>query len=110
MSGIFIVTTTLASNEKARELARSIVDARLAACVQIDGPIESHFEWDRQLASENEWRLVAKTLPDLVTRLVAYLAENHPYKVPEILWHEVSGVAIPYLEWVRRTLERDRDA
>jgi periplasmic divalent cation tolerance protein len=110
MSALCLVTTTLDSIEKARELARGAVSARYAACVQIDGPIESHYEWHKEIATTQEWRWVAKTLSEHVAELVAYLEANHPYDVPEILWCEVSGVAVPYQKWVRETLERNCDA
>jgi len=98
---VFIqVTTTTDSLEAARALARSAVEARLAACAQILGPIESVYRWLGQIEQAREWVVVFKTLASVYPRLEAHVRENHSYDVPEILATPVSEGNPAYLSWV----------
>lgn len=82
---ISTVSTTVASEEQAKQLAQTLIESRLAACVQIDGPLSSIYRWQDQIQQDTEFRLVCKTMPSMVASLVADLQKRHPYEVPEIL-------------------------
>lgn len=82
---ISTVTTTVGSGEQAEQMAKRLVDSRLAACVQIDGPIQSIYRWQAVIQDDREYRLVCKTLPSAVASLVELVRSQHPYEVPEIL-------------------------
>jgi periplasmic divalent cation tolerance protein len=82
---ICTVSTTVSSIEQAKQLARMLVDSRLVACVQIDGPIESIYRWQGEVQDDCEFRLVCKTLPSMVGSLIDSLRSQHPYDVPELL-------------------------
>ena len=101
-----VVLTTTDSDDEAERLARVLVDAHLAACVQIAGPVRSVFRWEGAVAVEPEWQLWLKTdaarLDELTTRLVA----EHTYDVPEVLVLPVVAGHGPYLAWVTRETER----
>lgn len=83
-SPIAVVTTTVAGEGEARRLAQGAVQARRAACVQLE-PITSHYVWSGSQCEEPEWRLACKTLPQAVPALLAWLRAAHGYEVPQLL-------------------------
>jgi periplasmic divalent cation tolerance protein len=94
------VATTVGAMDAARELARQILEARLAACVQLDHGVTSHFRWQGELSEEPEVRLLIKTLPECVPALQALFAGTHPYDLPQFL--VTPAQASPaYAAWVR---------
>ncbi len=98
-AGHCVVQTTLASEPQAAELARRIVQARLAACVQLQ-PVRSVYVWQGQAHDESEWRLDIKTRLALYPALEAFLREHHPYETPEIIALPILAGSAAYLEWV----------
>ena len=98
---ILSLTTTVGNAEDANQLARALVEARLAACVQVEEGLRSHYRWEGRVCDEPEVRLTAKTLVRLRPALEAFLAEHHPYEVPQLLWHPDDASAA-YAEWVRQ--------
>lgn len=98
-SQVLTVTTTVATAEAARELARLILDQHLAACVQVDTAITSFYRWKGQACEDAEVRLVIKTLPGCEAALRQLFAERHPYELPQFV--AVTGTASPeYAAWV----------
>lgn len=95
-----IVWTTVDSVDAARRLAASMLENRLAACVQIDSPIESHYRWEGKLHVDTEYRLIIKTPASLTAKLTEHLAKNHPYDEPQILVTDVTSAAAGYARWV----------
>ncbi len=98
------VFTTVDDPTRARELAQGLVDARLAGCVQIVGPIESTYWWQGKRETAQEYLLLIKTRSDLYPQLEAWLKEHHPYEVPEILAMPVSAGLPAYLQWLDQNL------
>jgi periplasmic divalent cation tolerance protein len=96
-----MVLTTTDSQDAARALARSAVEARLAACGQIVGPIESVFWWEDALDTATEYQVWLKTTGERYDALAAHLAERHTYDVPEILRIPVASGGSSYLAWIR---------
>lgn len=98
LNPVALVTTTVGSAADAEHLAQDAVQARLAACAQIEA-ITSHYVWQGQLAHSAEWRIVFKTQPDAVEALWAWLKAQHPYDVPQLLLRtEQADTA--YATWV----------
>lgn len=95
---IAVVTTTVASAADAQRLAAGGVQARLAACVQVEA-IASHYVWQGAQHEDAEWRLVCKTLPSAVPALLAWLRAQHPYEVPQLLTRMEQAQA-DYADWV----------
>jgi periplasmic divalent cation tolerance protein len=99
-SDILAVTTTVGSVDAAQALAREILAARLAACVQFEQGLTSLYRWKGELCEEPEVRLVIKTLPSCKAALQALFAKHHPYELPQF-----TAVAMKaseaYFEWVR---------
>lgn len=95
------VVTTVGSREEARRLAQGLLQARLAACVQLDPEVESHYRWDGRLCAQPEVRLVLKTSPDRLQHIQAWLAEHHPYELPQLVWQRLAA-SPAYAAWVRQ--------
>jgi periplasmic divalent cation tolerance protein len=93
--------TTVGNREDADRLARGLVAARLAACVQIDGPVFSHYIWQGQVETAEEYRLAVKFLPARAATVKSWLEQNHPYDTPEWWVVRAEDVAEKYLSWAR---------
>jgi periplasmic divalent cation tolerance protein len=103
-SGYAIVVTTVGSEEQAAALARSIVEARLAACVQIEA-IRSVYRWQDEVRDEPEWRLAIKTTAQRYAELERHIKANHSYDTPEIVRVEIAGGSSEYLRWINECVE-----
>ncbi len=93
------VQTTLPTAEAAEELARRLLAARLAACVQ-QYPIQSIYHWQGKQENTAEIALTAKTRASLAAPLMDFIRQHHPYQVPEILVLPVLGSLPAYRDWV----------
>lgn len=96
---VLSVVTTVGSLEDAQRLARGILDRRLAACVQIEPRLRSHYRWQGALCEEPELRLTIKTLPGHAGALQALFDEHHPYELPQFL-ATLMGASPAYAQWV----------
>jgi len=96
-----IVLTTLGADADAAEFARTLVEQRLAACVNIVGDVTSIYRWKDAVEQDEEQLLVIKTTAELVEALQARLRELHPYELPEFLVVPVKGGSEGYLAWLR---------
>jgi periplasmic divalent cation tolerance protein len=95
-----LVLTTLGAGADAAAFARTLVEERLAACVNILPGVTSVYRWKDAVEEEREQQLVIKTAPDRIGALEARLRQLHPYDVPEFLVIPASGGSADYLEWV----------
>lgn len=100
---IAVVTTTVATAADAERLSAQAVQARVAACVQVEA-ITSHYVWQGAQHADAEWRLVCKTLPWAAATLCAWLRAHHPYEVPQLLTHAVEAEA-DYVQWVAQQVD-----
>ena len=100
MSEHVAVWTTTDSAERAEELARSGVTARLAACAQIDGPIRRVSGWEGSAQTDEEWRVVFKTPASRYPALEALLLEIHTYDTLEVVVTDVPRGSRAYLQWM----------
>ncbi len=96
----FVVVLCTAPAGEAERLAKALVDARLAACVNVTG-VQSCFRWEGTVTSEPEHLLIVKTQYRLLDPLVAKIRELHSYDLPEVVAIPVVGGHAPYLDWVR---------
>jgi Uncharacterized protein involved in tolerance to divalent cations len=94
------VITTTDSREAADGLARSAVEARVAACAQVVGPITSTYWWEGKIETAEEWQVVFKTTVERYAALEENIRTHHSYDVPEILCTPVTAGNPAYLEWV----------
>jgi periplasmic divalent cation tolerance protein len=86
--------------EAAETLASTLVEERLAACVNVHADVTSVYRWEGRVERQREAILVVKTSDAALDRLVARIAAMHPYSVPEIVALDVASVNAKYLEWV----------
>lgn len=98
---LLIAWTTVSQQADAETLARSIIDARLAVCVQIEGPITSFYVWDGRREESREFRLTIKHLPQQSAPLEVWVQKHHPYEVPEWVTVRAENVSEKYLSWAR---------
>jgi len=97
---VFQLETTVESPEEARKIASTLVEKRLAACVQIAGPISSTFRWEGRVQEAEEHLLLCKVPAQRLRAATSLIEELHGYDVPEILAFEVAKGSRSYLKWV----------
>jgi len=95
-----VVMTTVSGQEAGERLASALVEAKLAACVQILPPMTSVYSWKGEVQKETEHLLVIKTTDDKWESLAAFIHTHHPYEVPELIALEASKIAPEYREWL----------
>ena len=98
-STVSIVLTTLNADTDAAAIARTLIDERLAACVNILSPMTSVYRWQGKVEQDREQQLVIKTASDRVGDLQARLRQLHPYELPEFLVLDATG-SDAYVTWV----------
>ncbi|WP_329127725.1 divalent-cation tolerance protein CutA [Streptomyces sp. NBC_01465] len=94
------VLTTTDTEAKAKALASGAVEARLAACAQISGPVTSVYRWQGAIETAEEWQVLLKTAADRYDALESHLASAHDYETPEIIATPVVGGSAEYLAWL----------
>ena len=98
-----VVTTTVGHSGEAEDMARALVAAKAAACVQTER-ITSYYEWDGVLQSTPEWRLVCKTLPEALQRLTKLMRDQHSYEVPQITMRTERCLS-DYAKWLKQQVQ-----
>jgi periplasmic divalent cation tolerance protein len=106
MSDLVLVLTTMPDDSRADELARSLVDERLAACVNVHGPMVSIYRWKGLLERESERQLVIKTTRARLAELEARVRALHPYDVPEFVVIDADGSSA-YTAWAAEVTRSD---
>ena len=102
MTGCFQVSTTVDSETVAEQIASVLVEERLAACVQVVGPVSSVYRWEGAVTHATEWLCTAKTTETSLARLMARIRALHSYQLPEIVATEVAAGDPGYLSWLRQ--------
>ena len=100
-----MILTTLAAEADAAAFARTLVEERLAACVNVLPSMTSVYRWKGEIEQELEQQLVIKTTRARVPALQARLAQLHPYELPEFLVLDAHG-GKEYLDWVEQSTQR----
>jgi periplasmic divalent cation tolerance protein len=107
VSGRFLVVqTTTDSRAEAVELARGAVEARLAACAQVSGPVASTFWWEGAVERGEEWLLTLKLPASGYQALADFLASSHSYDEPEIVATPIVAGSETYLSWIEEETRR----
>lgn len=107
-SGLVVVLVTASNDGEARRIGRALVAERLAACVNVVGPIRSIYRWEGAVREDAERLLVVKARRRDVPALAARVRALHSYDVPEVVALGVAGGSAPYLAWVRSATGRPR--
>jgi len=100
MTDCIQIVTTTERKEDAEAIARSLVEDRLAACVQVLGPVTSTYRWEGKIETSQEWQVWAKTRRKLYDRVEEAIRRLHPYDVPEILAVPIVAGSQSYLAWL----------
>jgi periplasmic divalent cation tolerance protein len=95
-----VVLTTVGADFDARALAHALVDARLAACVNIVPGVHSVYRWEGRVTGDDEQLLVMKTTGERVDALREELFRRHPYDVPEFVVLPVESTSDAYGTWL----------
>jgi periplasmic divalent cation tolerance protein len=99
-----IVFSTAGSEREARAIALELVERRLAACVNVTGPITSTYVWEAQVKIEDEWLLIIKTSAEQFASVSRAIMELHSYDVPECVSVEIAEGSREYLDWITQSL------
>ena len=100
MTDYIQVATTTERKEDAETIARRLVEERLAACVQIVGPITSVYRWKGKIEMSQEYRCEMKTTTNHYVELAAMIVEQHSYEVPEIVTLPIAEIDREYAGWM----------
>jgi|SRR5215213_1657169 len=100
MGDVVVVLTTVPAGSKGEEIGRTLVEERLAACVNVLAPMTSIYRWRGAVEHESEQQMIIKTTRNRVPALQARLAALHPYELPEFLVLAVADRSASYFKWV----------
>ncbi len=100
------VFTTTEKREDAEKIAKTLVEKRLAACVQIVGPIASTYWWKGNVDTAEEWLCFIKSKSSLYAKLEKAIKEIHPYETPEIIATPIFAGSKEYLDWLKNELRK----
>jgi periplasmic divalent cation tolerance protein len=100
-----IVLTTTSSLEESKKIAHTLVERRLAACVNIIPKVESVYRWEGKIEEAQEYLLLIKTTAAAYARLRDAIRELHSYQVPECIALNVDEGIAPYLQWIEESVE-----
>jgi periplasmic divalent cation tolerance protein len=104
MSEYIQATTTTGARHDAERIAAELVSRRLAACVQISGPIVSTYRWQGEIETAEEWLCTIKTGREQFTAIQAVIKQLHPYEVPELVATPIVEGSEAYLKWLAEQL------
>jgi periplasmic divalent cation tolerance protein len=102
---MLVVLTTTPNLAEAESLAQKIVEAKLAACVQILPPMKSFYYWQGEVQNDSEHLLLIKTLLGKYDELEKFIQTHHSYEVPEIIALEAEKVSERYVDWAIESLK-----
>ena len=100
MSSICLLITTFPSDEEAKSFARLAVENGLAACIQIQAPCTSIYQWEGKIEEAQEYPVHIKTASTKKEALQKFIREHHSYEVPEIVCIDLDDVDPDYEKWV----------
>ena len=100
------VITTVETRDDAERIALHLTKKRLAACVQILGPITSIYWWKNKIEKSNEYLLLIKSKKELYSEIEAGIKQVHPYDVPEIIAVQVIQGFEKYFNWINQVIKK----
>jgi periplasmic divalent cation tolerance protein len=102
MTDFIQVSTTTETEQAAQEIAAALVEQRLAACVQISGPIQSVYRWQGEVEHSQEWLCTAKTRAALFSQVEQAISALHAFECPEIIAVPIIDGSASYLTWLEK--------
>ena len=110
MASFIQVITTTDKREEAERIAQALVEARLAGCVQILGPVTSLYRWQGKVERAGEWLCLVKTREDLYGAVEERIRALHSYETPEIVALPIAAGSGAYLAWLQASLAASGEA
>ena len=106
MSGddAIVVLTTAGRHEEAASIAASLVERRLAACVQVVPGMTSFYRWEGALERSEEWLLIVKTTSGRYDDVEQAIRDEHSYATPEVVCLRIDRGSVGYLDWLRESV------
>lgn len=104
MTDYRVLFITVPNIDVGRELARALLEARLAACVNIVPQVESLYWWEGKIQQDGEAMLVVKSQAGALDRLIETVRKNHPYDVPEVIAMPIDKGNPAYLSWLSESM------
>lgn len=108
MTPAIVVLVTVGSEQEAETIATTLLEERLAACVNVTSPIRSLYRWEGRIADDREWQMVIKTQARLFEALAARVRALHSYDVPEIIALPVLAGTTDYVDWIQNETKSER--
>jgi len=105
-SDVHVTLCTVPNSEVAERIARELVTARLAACVNIVPGLRSIYSWQGKVCDDAELLLIIKTTHEQLETMASRIQQLHPYENPEVINVPVGGGLLAYLDWVRQETHR----
>lgn len=106
MSQAILVLTTAADEQTARQLAEALLEARLAACINILPRMTSLYRWKGQMEEGTEHQLFIKTRAECYPAVEQKLRALHPYELPELIVTPITGGLSAYLNWIDESTQQ----
>lgn len=103
--GSIIVFVTCGSAKEAHRIAKTLVQRRLAACVNVMGPVKSVYRWKGRTESAAEILMLIKSTPKKFALLENEIRRLHSYDMPEIISVSILGGSKPYLRWLQECVK-----
>jgi periplasmic divalent cation tolerance protein len=100
LTEFILALTTVPDELKGAEIARRLVEDRLAACVTVTSAGRSYYRWEGKICDDREFVLLIKSRASLFDRLAARIKELHPYQVPELVALSIGDGSAEYLGWL----------
>jgi periplasmic divalent cation tolerance protein len=94
------IVTTMESKESAEKMGNLLVENKLAACVQVSGPITSIYQWEDKMEQSQEYYCIIKTEKKRYSQIEHTIKKNHSYEVPEIIVLPILKGNPDYLNWI----------
>ena len=101
-----LITTTVSSPEEGEKISRALVENRLAACVNIVGPVKSFYRWQDEIQQDEEYKLFIKSCSENWEELQLAIKKLHSYEVPEISMIAMKEVEPGYLNWMSEMMDK----
>ncbi len=100
MTDTLLIMSTFPNMEKAEELATRLIQAKLAACINILPPMKSVYRWKNRIESGTEHLLMIKTRKERYQAVTEVIQQQHPYELPEIIAVPINAGLPAYLDWI----------
>ncbi|MDT7875606.1 divalent-cation tolerance protein CutA [Sulfolobus sp. SCGC AB-777_L09] len=102
-----LILTTINTMEGAKRIGKTLVDERLAACVNIIPYIKSYYFWEGKTVEDDEILLIIKTRAEVKDKIIQRIKELHTYQIPEIIAFDFNEGLPDYLKWITESVRTD---